>query len=212
MESWQPSMSKNGQVFDFNKANNAGTWEFQLVEKVPELMHLHEAVAKLLGDQQPAVSITASVELKATLGLPRVEGIVDVIRGHPAITERKANCLTLCDVAFRSVLVQSYGQEEDEISYGQVFALGSAQGIDFVFVRAYAPAIVDNGRCLTFQPLVWEQPSRDGNKKQRRSKVCTVPGSYWALSTDMLLRRVCIAPNYALGDGHFLLNDLVDQM
>lgn len=52
--------------------------------------------------------------------------------------------------------------------------------------------------------------SSKGQTSSKRLKVTTVPGVYSAVTLDMLLQRVCIVPDYKRGDGHYLVNDLVD--
>lgn len=173
---------------------------------VPELEHLQDAVSVMLGNQQPPLEMPAAVELKATLGLPRVEGIVDIVYGAPAISGRTVNCMASQDVSFEGEFEGKPGTY-----YGNVVALGTAAGVDFVFVRNYAAAPASRGTPCTMQPLVWERPARakkgDGGK---RLKVTTVPGSYTVLTLDLLHTKKCIVPDYSAGEGNFLVNDLVD--
>jgi hypothetical protein len=210
-------MSLTGQRYCFANANRSKTWEYKMGCIIPELEHLQLAVASLLSSQEPPVEMPRDVEIKATLGLPRVEGIVDIVRGHPAFTNRSSNCMQLQDVSYKGVYARG-GQDVDCVFYGNVIAMGSAAGIDFVFVRNYSTPTDSRGKPCTLQPLVWEEPARPKSKGQaaqevdkcgKKPRVTTVPGVYTALSLDMLYTKICIVPDYKRGVGNFLVNDLV---
>lgn len=193
--------------------------------------HICRPVLKvLLGAQEPPIDPPDAVEIKSTLGLLRIEGVVDIVRGHPALTDRKSNCLSLCDVSYRGI-IEKDGQDIESTFYGQVIAMGTAANVDFVFVRQYASPADGRGYPCTMQPLIWEQLVRvPGTYKggilrkaetraqhysvdkqcSKRVKVCTVAGAFSALTLDMLLHRVCIVPDFLQGEGNFLVNDLVD--
>jgi hypothetical protein len=69
------------------------------------MCHLQQAVTEQqLLSQQPSLPPPTSVEIKATLGLLRTEGIATIVRGHPALTKRSSNCMLLQDVAYRGIL------------------------------------------------------------------------------------------------------------
>ncbi|WIA35956.1 hypothetical protein OEZ86_004334 [Tetradesmus obliquus] len=212
---WQPTMSPSGKMFNFANLTDINTWEYKVVDCVPELTHLQSAVTSMLSSTGtplgPAGTLT-SVEIKAALGLPRVEGIVDVVRGHAALTGRMSNCLTINDVCYDTIMVSPDGAEQEQQCYGQVYTLGTAADIDFVFVRCYAnPADVNpkdsRGKPLGFAPLVWEPAAPKAPTAKKRVHI--VQGSYMALTLGMLNIKVCIVPAYKLGGDNYLLNDLI---
>jgi hypothetical protein len=165
----------------------------------------------------------AAVEIKATLGLPRYEGVVDVVRGHPQLTNRKGRVWLDC-VAYKREEHDGAGFVlYDTVSwYGMVYALGTVTvpnmcRTDFVVVRCFKSTeprktARDAARLpLTLRPLHWEQPlmkraAAPGTKKP----VNTVPGFLLALPIEALTQKVCIVPNYLLGGDNFLVNDLVN--
>ena len=69
----------------------------------------------------------ASVSLKPTLGVMRYERVADILQGHPALTNRKANSLELDNIAFRGVYTDGLSnQEVNAVWSGQVCYICSA--------------------------------------------------------------------------------------
>ena len=69
----------------------------------------------------------ATVSLKAALGVTRYEGVAGILRGHPALPNRKANCLELDNIAIRGVYTDGLSnQEVNAVWSGQVCYICSA--------------------------------------------------------------------------------------
>jgi hypothetical protein len=127
---------------------------------------------------------------------------------HPpsGLTERSSNRMLPQDVSYSGILELPDGSDLDTVYYGQVVALGTVSGVDFVFVRNYTNPTDGRGRPCTMQPLMWE--TKQKGRGQKKAKVNTMGATYTALTPDMLLQKVCIVPDYSRGTGNFLVNDL----
>jgi hypothetical protein len=200
-------MSKDGRIYRFDNAvNNRLSWEYDMSEKIPDLKHLQQAVTDMLSQQETPLPPPTFVEIRATLGLLRTEGITDIVRGHPALTGRTSNCMLLQDVSYKGVQELPDGSDLDTVFYGQVVALGCAAGVEFAYVRNYTHPTDGRGLPCTMQPLVWETKQKKGG--QKKARVNTLGAIYTAITTDTLLQKVCIVRDYSREEGNFLVNDL----
>lgn len=117
LATFEASISAQGRNFRFAKLADVNSWEYKVVDAVPELDHLQAAVQGFLDTEKPPGSII----IKSTLGIVRYEGVADIVRGHPYLTGRKHNCLTLDSIAFRGLWPDPVTHKDVEGTwYGQV--------------------------------------------------------------------------------------------
>eukprot|EP00882_Tetradesmus_deserticola_P033960 GHRQ01038842.1.p1 GENE.GHRQ01038842.1~~GHRQ01038842.1.p1 ORF type:complete len:288 (+),score=51.93 GHRQ01038842.1:17-880(+) len=117
---WSPSMLQaSGDTFTFAKMKQEGTWEARVFEAAPALSHLPAALQVFL----QADSAPAAVEIQKTIGLPRYEGVADVIHIHPAFYNRTKACLVPDSVAFNAWGTDREGEDVQDTWYGQVSTL-----------------------------------------------------------------------------------------
>lgn len=110
--------TSRGRVYAFAHMNCPDTWEAQLLEQVLPLSRLQDALQTLTGNDN-----FLNVEIKRSLGLPRYEGVADIIHSHPAFFDRQVACLRLDDVAYRTIGETVLGGESfeaEDVGYAQV--------------------------------------------------------------------------------------------
>lgn len=92
-----------------------------MVKNVPQLAVLPAALEDLFGEGK----VPGSVKLHRALGLPRYEGVADVIRSHPRVFGREA-CAALDDVAVQTTYKSKDG-DTVEVGYAQVGDMGGVE-------------------------------------------------------------------------------------
>lgn len=102
---WQQTLSATGRVFVFAKMRIDGTWESSVLEQVPDMAHIEEAMAEWL----EVSSAPDSVWMGRSLAIPRYDPVVDNLQAHTAFFGRTSNNLTLPDVSYRAV-IESQGR------------------------------------------------------------------------------------------------------
>lgn len=117
---WEPVMAaSSGRKFSFSSMLLPGTWEYKLHEDIPALTYLQGALQQFLGTKEPP----SMIEVKRSLGLPRYEGVVDIIHTHKAFFDRKVACQKLDDVAYNSLggcTIGGVTYEASDVCYAQV--------------------------------------------------------------------------------------------
>lgn len=132
LATFEASISSQGRNFRFAKLADVNSWEYKAVDAVPELEHLQAAVQGFLeSDKPPSIII-----IKSTLGIVRYEGVADIVRGHPVLTGRQHNCMTLDSIAFRGLWPDPVTLNDVEgVWYGQVRSMHCVGALQHVLCR-----------------------------------------------------------------------------